>query len=105
MDTQIETEEGIATARALASCAGSAAKVEIPLRLLADLIDVCGWHQTMVNSLKAGETYENHPDQNAVDYLESEALRIQRDAIACLPPNVGDEPPRGAPDNDGDLPR
>ena len=59
--------------------------VTIPKSLLADLIQVCQWHQSMVNGMRVGETMENHPDWNAVEYLENESRAIEQFAIAYLP--------------------
>lgn len=55
------------------------------LALTDELLQVCDWFGSTVNSLRLGETIDTHPDWNAVEYLESQAqgIRIRAaDAIA-----------------------
>jgi hypothetical protein len=59
-------------------------QVTIPLTLLEDLVQVCGYYRAQVGGFFAGETPENHPDLNAVCYLRDEATRIEAQARAFL---------------------
>lgn len=62
--------------------------VTIPVELLEDLIEVCRWYQTACNLSRNGETYELCPDQQAFDYLESEAITTKLLAEQYLPKAV-----------------
>lgn len=58
--------------------------VVLPVNLLEDLIGVCDWRASLSTCYRAGETYETCPDQNAVDYLDSEAEAIKNHACIYL---------------------
>jgi len=64
---------------------GEMRMVAIPVNLLEDLLQVCDWHLSSVNGQRNGETMDNHPDWNAVEYLSGETVAIQLQAGGYLP--------------------
>lgn len=58
--------------------------VEISAELLQDLIDVCSWYDTACNLSRNGETYETCPDQQAFNYLQSEARGVRSRAEVAM---------------------
>ena len=54
--------------------------ISIPQDLLADLIQVASWYQSVCNGMIAGETIENHPDLDAFFYLKQQAAAIESTA-------------------------